>query len=460
MSRIRNLWSPAVLTESGWLGNVRIDVDDAGSISALVPDTASADLPHGSECLRGALLPGIPNLHSHAHQRAMAGLGERATGDGDSFWTWRTTMYRMLSRIEPDQLHAIARLLYMEMLEAGYTHVAEFQYLHHDRAGQPYANRAEMTLQCARAADEVGIGFTAMPVLYRYGGFGAAPAGGEQKRFLNDADGFLSIVSSLAESLVPGQLLGVAPHSLRAVDRSLLQSVLDAAPADCPVHIHIAEQVREVDDCAAWSGLRPVAWLYAHFAPDARWCLVHATHVDGSEVRAVAESGAVVGLCPTTEANLGDGLFPAGEFLVRGGTIGIGSDSQISVSPVEELRWLEYGQRLQGLARNCLADAAADGHTGESLLRRAAEGGARACGINGGAIAVGQRADMVEIDTDHPRLHARAGGSLADSWVFSGNEPMVRSVYAGGRRVVEDGRHPRRESIINEFRRTIDQLST
>ena len=454
-----SLWCPLVLTETGWRENVRIDINPQGGIAGLSPDTAVHTLQDDVMRVDGALVPAIPNLHSHAHQRAMAGLAERSGGKKDSFWTWREAMYRMLERLVPEQLYAIARMLYLEMLEAGYTHVAEFQYLHHDPSGNPYSCRAEMTLQCARAASDVGIGFTAVPVLYRYAGFGAEPAGPGQLRFVNDADEFLEIFSAVAASLGSNQIVGMAPHSLRAVDAALLQYVLGAVPAGIPIHLHIAEQIREVDDCVAWSGMRPVEWLFRHFEPNEHWCLIHATHVTPEEVVQLARSGAVVGLCPTTEGNLGDGVFPAVDYLARGGRFGIGSDSHISISPVEELRWLEYGQRLVRQERNCLAPPdGAGGHTGEALLIAAASGGTRACGYSGGSIASGMRADLISLDTGHPRLYGRTGGELSDSWVFSGNDCAIKQVFVAGKPVLQEGRHPDRETVINQFRKTIDQL--
>ena len=350
-------------------------------------------------------------------------------------------------------------MLYLEMLEAGFTHVAEFQYLHHDPSGNPYACRGEMTLQCARAAADTGIGFTALPVLYRYGGFGGQPAGPGQRRFVNDVDGFLEIHAAVEAALEPQQVTGIAPHSLRAVDQKILQTVLKQLPENCPVHIHIAEQIKEVEECVAWSGMRPVTWLYQHFDPDIHWCLIHATHVTAEEVTLLAESAATVGLCPTTEANLGDGIFPAVDYLAASGRFGIGSDSHISISPLEELRWLEYGQRLTRRERNCLGDdETCSGHVGENLLVRSARDGAAVCGYRGGSISCGMRADLIQIDTRHPRLHGRRGGELVDSWVFSGNDSAIRRVFVAGQPVVQDGKHPGREVIVRQFQQAIDQI--
>jgi formimidoylglutamate deiminase len=411
--------------------------------------------------LKGPVIPGIPNLHSHAHQRAMAGLAERASQNGDSFWTWRETMYHYVNRINPDQLEAIARQLYVEMLKAGYTSVAEFQYLHHDPSGAHYENPAHMTLQCLHAACETGIGFTALPVLYQHGGFGSKPAGDGQRRFINDVATFLEIVERLFEAAGsnPNLAVGVAPHSLRAVNTESLVALLDACGGRvAAVHIHIAEQRREVEECLAWSGQRPVEWLLNHVDVDAHWCLVHATHMKPEETRALAVSGAVAGLCPTTEASLGDGLFDARGYLAAHGCWGIGSDSQISVSPVEELRWLEYGIRLNDGIRNALATTATP-NTGQAILEAALKGGARACGRPTGAIARGRRADFVVLDGEHPRLYTRRHASLVDSWIFSGNDNLVRDVFVGGTQVIADGRHRLEEGIARDYRRALDQLN-
>jgi len=446
---------PSALTADGWLDDVAVTVDRYGWITHV-----EAGAPRSGEILSGPVVPGIPNLHSHAHQRAMAGLAERRGESGDSFWTWREAMYHYVERLAPEDLHAIARQLYVEMLKAGYTAVAEFQYLHHDPAGRPYGERAQMTLACLDAARTVGIGFTALPVLYRYGGFGGREAESGQRRFVNDADGYARIVERVLEATSgdADAAVGIAPHSLRAVDGPLLDAVIDAlgTRAAC-VHIHIAEQRREVEDCLAFSGRRPVEWLLDNADVGPRWCLVHATHMNPDEIRTLATTGAVAGLCPTTEANLGDGFFEATPYLEAGGRFGIGSDSQISVSPVEELRWLEYGLRLRSGTRNALADAMTP-HTGQNLLAAALDGGARACGRPVGAIAPGRRADLLVLDADHPRLYGRRTEALADSWIFSGNDNLVRDVFVGGRHVVRDGRHPDEDAVARDYRRTLDRL--
>ena len=449
------IWAASALLATGWADSVEISITEDGSIEAVAPD---------SDYISGAraevLIPAVPNVHSHAHQRAMAGLGERAGDNQDSFWTWRKVMYHYLERIQPDHLHHIAAQLYLEMLKAGYSCVGEFQYLHHDIAGKAYANRAEMSLQCLQAARNVGIGFTALPVLYRYGGFGSAPPLDGQKRFINQADDFVAIVESLQQATVgdANTSVGIAPHSLRAIDRELLSEVIGSLDRLASIHIHIAEQTKEVDDCLAWSGQRPVAWLFDNFEVNSDWCLIHATHMDAAETRSMAGSGCIAGLCPTTEANLGDGFFNARDYLAQQGRWAIGSDSHISIDPVEELRWLEYGMRLQTRRRNVLASATT-ANTGRNLLGAALAGGARACGRAVGSIAPGYRADLLVLDCDHPRLYGRRRDDLIDSWIFSGNENLVRDVYIGGKKLIADGHHANEDMIARNYRVTLDQLA-
>ncbi len=441
------------LLSDGWASNVRVSIDESGTISSIETEIGGAD--------QGCLLPGMANLHSHAHQRAMAGLAERAGSSNDSFWTWRKIMYQFLQTIQPEQLHAIACQLYLEMLKSGYTRVGEFQYLHHQPNGQPYENPAEMSLQTLQAAKETGLGITNLPVHYQYGGFGEQTLGQQQRRFANDPELFLKIVESIDQSSNGDRnvVTGIAAHSLRAVGKKGLSTILSGLHESgrLPVHIHIAEQTKEVDDCIAWSGLRPVDYLLKHFEVDSHWCLIHATHMTEIETRAVAESGAVVGICPTTEGNLGDGFFNAVEYLKAKGQFGIGSDSQISVSPSEELRWLEYGQRLVHQSRNLLAGGF-QRSTGRTLFNQAAAGGAQACGHNSGAIAVGKRADFVVLDTDHPLLCERNGDELLDSWIFSGNSNTVRDVYVGGKHLIQDGQHAQQNEIAKRFKLTLKAL--
>lgn len=468
---MNTLFFANALLPSGWARNVRLDVDPAGNFAAISADSR----PDGAARVEGVAIPGMPNLHSHAFQRAMAGLTE-TTGaapakDGnqaeDSFWTWREVMYRFVGKLQPDDLRAIATQLYAEMLCSGYTAVAEFHYLHHDVDGRPYADPAEMSRAVAEAARAAGIGQTLLPVLYASGGFGGKPAGEGQRRFLHRVDDYLRLVATLERAYRddPQIRVGIAPHSLRAVQPETLREAvvgLDAIDQDAPIHIHIAEQTKEVEDCLAWSAQRPVDWLLQHAPVGPRWCLVHATHMTGQETAALAASGAVAGLCPTTEANLGDGLFPLVAYLAANGRYGIGSDSHISVSPVEELRWLEYGQRLVTRRRNVAAQGWATGPgtaTGAGLHQRALLGGAQACARPIGALGQGRRADLVVLDADHPLLVGREGEQMIDSYVFSGNAQTVRHVMVGGEWVVRDGRHRDGERIAEAYRQTVRRLS-
>ncbi|MCD9031394.1 formimidoylglutamate deiminase [Luteimonas sp. Y-2-2-4F] len=397
----------------------------------------------------GWRVPGIANLHSHAFQRAMAGLAERRTDPADSFWTWRETMYRFAERMTPDALHAVAAQVYAEMLEAGYTRVCEFHYVHHRPDGNPYDDPAEMSLALVAAARETGIRLTLLPVLYMTGGFDGRPLSARQRRFGHEVDAYLRLFEALRAREDEGLRVGVALHSLRAVPEAALREVLAALPARTPVHIHIAEQVGEVQDCLALRDARPVEWLLANAPVDAHWTLVHATHLDAAEVAGIARSGAVVALCPTTEANLGDGLFPLRAFLDAGGRWGVGSDSQISVSPVEELRWLEYGQRLVTRHRNIAVGASES--VGETLLAGVADSAASATGFADGD-------DWLLLDAAAPILAGATAQDLADRWIFSGNRPLLREVHVAGRRVVAEGRHLLAEAIAADYGATLRRL--
>jgi len=458
---MNTLWSVSALLPGGWADSVEITLGEAGNI-----DAVSTTKPYTQGERIDVLIPGIANVHSHAHQRAMAGLGERAGQlagqSADSFWAWRKVMYHYLERIQPQHLFHISAQLYLEMLKAGYTGVGEFQYLHHDIDGRPYDNRAEMSLQCMNAAASVGLGFTALPVLYRYGGFGEAEPLPGQKRFLNDGDDFVRLVESLqtASGKDANTSVGIAPHSLRAVSQPLLAEVISSCGLEnlAAIHIHIAEQIKEVDDCLTWSQQRPVEWLFNHFEVNQDWCLVHATHMSVAETTMMAKSGAVAGLCPTTEANLGDGLFNAIDYFNADGRWAIGSDSHISIDPVEELRWLEYGHRLSTRNRNLLVSAQ-NPNTGRNLLEGVLHGGARACGRKIGRIETGYRADFIALDTQHPRLYGRTQDDLIDSWIFSGNSNLVESVYVGGKKIIDQGHHADEESIARNYRQTLDELA-
>ena len=455
------LFAAEALLPEGWASDVLFEIDAEGGLSAATPGAAPGEAPRAA----GPVVPGMPNLHSHAFQRAMAGLTERAGPEKDSFWTWRELMYDFVGKLTPEQLETIAAQLYVEMLKAGYTAVGEFHYLHHDPEGRPYTDPAEMSKRVLAAARASGIGITHLPVLYGYGDFGGAPASEGQRRFLHAPEAFLRLLEALtgAQRNDRQVRLGIAPHSLRAVTPESLAAVLEglaALDASAPVHMHIAEQQKEVRDCIEWCGERPVEWLLQRALPDARWCLVHATHVTEEEAARLAGSGAVAGLCPTTEANLGDGVFPAPAFLAAGGAFGIGSDSHISIGPIEELRWLEYGQRLTLRRRNVLSGGAEAPSVGANLYRRALAGGAQALGRPIGRLAPGCRADLAVLDADTPTLAGKTGDALLDALVFAGNLNPVRDVMVGGHWVVREGRHAQEDRVFAAYRRVLAALTS
>ena len=398
---------------------------------------------------RGWALPGIANLHSHAFQRAMAGLAERQTDPNDSFWTWRETMYAMAARFDPELLQAVASQLYVEMLEAGYTTVCEFHYLHHAPDGRPYAQADAMSQALLRAARDTGIRITLLPVLYMTGGFDGRPLSARQQRFGHSVDAYLRLLDTLRASEGDTVRIGCALHSLRAVPSDAMHEVLTALPAASRIHIHIAEQLPEVEECMALRGARPVQWLLDSVPVDARWTLVHATHLDEEEVRDIAGSGAAVAICTSTEGNLGDGLFPLRDYLDAGGRWGIGSDSNSSVDPVEELRWLEYGQRLRAQRRN-IASSMRVPSVGATLLD-----GVRASAADSTGFA---DEDRIVLDADAPILAGATDGDVVDRWLFSGNRPLVRDVEVAGVRVVEDGRHRDRETVAARYREAMRKL--
>lgn len=444
----------AVLLGGEVVEGVRIDIAADGSIAALYRNAVSAP---ETERLAGLVVPGIPNLHSHSFQRAMAGLAERAGPEGDNFWRWREVMYRFLATLDPDDIQAIAAQCFAEGLLHGYTSVAEFHYLHTAPDGTRYADPAELSLRVAAGAEAAGIGLTLLPVLYRHGGFGGRAPSAGQRRFLLDPDAYARLCTDMARLVA----IGIAPHSLRAVapdDLAFAVALADTLGPVTPLHIHAAEQEREVADCLAWSGARPVAWLLDHAPVGPRWCIVHATHIDAQERARLAASGAVAGLCQTTEANLGDGIFPLRDWLADGGRFGIGTDSNVSASPIEELRWLEYVRRLESRARN-VSETRQGASVATSLLARAASGGAQALGRAAGEIAVGRRADLVVLDPEHPSLVGRRGLALLDAWVFSGNATPVRHVMVGGAWVVRDGAHLRGREIAAGFARSMRRLA-
>jgi formimidoylglutamate deiminase len=447
------LFARNALLPTGWTRDVVVDVGPGGTIRSV---DVAFERPTDAEPLQGALIPGMPNAHSHAFQRAMAGLTERGGPAADNFWTWRAQMYRFLDRIGPDDEEAIATQLYLEMLKAGYTAVAEFHYLHRDPAGRSYANPAEMALRIQAAADASGIALTLLPVFYAHSDFGGAPPLRGQKRFVHDTSSFLALFDSLA---LDGLKLGVAPHSLRAVAPEELAQILTFTrqrDPDAPVHIHAAEQTKEVDDCVAWSGARPVEWLLEHADVDKRWCIVHATHVTDDEAARLAATGAVVALCPSTESDLGDGVFPARAYLAAGGRIAIGGDSHVGVDPFVELRLIEGAQRLTLRRRNVLAREGES--TGLALYQAALGGGAQAVAQPVGAIAAGRRADLVELDEDDPALAEQRASHLLDAAIFGPARHVVRDVMVAGRWVIGEGHHADEEAILTRYRQTLKRL--
>ncbi|MFC0403340.1 formimidoylglutamate deiminase [Paraburkholderia rhizosphaerae] len=456
----RTLFAGHAWLPDGWRRNVLLQWDEAGTLTAVIPDAhANAGIARAA----GPLLPGMPNLHSHAFQRAMAGLTEYRANATDTFWSWRDLMYRFAARITPEGLAAIARWLYIEMLKAGYTSVCEFHYIHHAPDGSRYAHGAEMAQRVVDAASASGIGITMLPVLYQYSGFNDAAPRDDQRRFIDTPDGLLRNLDDLRRARPEhgARRYGVAPHSLRAVSPASLHALLDGLDAllpDAPVHIHIAEQTAEVDACIDTQGARPVQWLLDQFDVNARWCLVHATHIEARETVALATSGAVAGLCPTTEANLGDGLFPAQAYLDAQGRFGVGSDSHIAVDWRAELRLLEYGQRLVRRQRNVLAAADAT-HVADRLFAAALAGGARATGRATGALAAGMRADWLVLDAAHPAVAELPCDAWLSGAVFCehGDSP-VRDVYAGGDKVVEDRRHRDEEPAYAQYRAALAEL--
>ncbi|MDR3415630.1 MAG: formimidoylglutamate deiminase [Nevskia sp.] len=451
-------FAESALLPSGWARDVLFEVAEDGTIAAATP----AAQPAAAERLRGPVIPGMPQLHSHAFQRAMTGLTEKGGPQGDSFWSWRKLMYSFLEDLTPDDVEVIATQLYVEMLRAGYTAVAEFHYLHHDTQGRPYANRAETGDRIVAAAQTAGIALSLLPVFYAHGNFGGAAPMPGQRRFINSLDGYGRILESLAARVHgnPLQRIGAAPHSLRAVMPEELKAVLAAMnriDPRAPIHIHAAEQQREVEDCVSWSGMRPVAWLLDHAQIDERWCIVHATHMDAVETVSLARSGAVAGLCPTTEGDLGDGFFNAASYLRAGGRMGVGGDSHAAVDPFLELRLFEYGQRLKLERRNVLAFAIGDS-LGGHLYRLACSGGAQALGQNIGQLAPGSRADWVVLNGDDPALAEQQGDGLLDAAIFGPARAPVRDVMVGGRWQVRDGVHAQGEASLQRYRAVIRRL--
>lgn len=451
---MQTIFAKRACTPDGWVHDLRL-THDMGQITALQMDTTAQP----GDMLVETLLPSLGNLHSHSFQRAMAGMTEVRAAGKDSFWTWRKLMYQFVEHVTPEQYQAIAALVFMEMQEAGYASVGEFHYVHHQPGGTRYSSISELSQRVFAAASETGIGLTHLPVLYSYGGAGEAELGGGQKRFGNTVDEYSNLVTEarqLTTSFLPADTrVGIAPHSLRATCPNDLKEVL-ALQLGNPAHIHIAEQPKEVADVEDWLGARPVEWLLQNAPVDDTWCLIHATHMTNAETQDMAQSGAVAGLCPITEANLGDGPFNGVEYLAHGGSFGIGSDSNVRISLPEELRMLEYSQRLRDLSRNVIIPG--EGSVGETLYLGAAVGGAQALGRKAGQIEVGALADLVAIDSTTPSLCALRDDQILDGLCFAAGDNLVTDLWSAGRHQVQSGRHVSREAIVTKYRQAIHSL--
>lgn len=459
MPQSTSLWFESALVGATWGDRVRLSISD-GRIARVDCDVA----PGPGDTRHGIAIPGVTNLHSHAFQRGMAGLAEVRGPSHDSFWTWREIMYRFLSLMTPDDVEAVAALAYMEMLETGFTRVAEFHYLHHQPSGAPYANPAEMAERIAAAGAGTGISVALLPCFYAHGGIGGDPPVAGQRRFITSLDQFASLVerSAAIGNTAAFRVAGLSPHSLRAVTEAEIRAVIEMAGRGV-IHMHVSEQPKEVDDCLAWSGRRPVEWLLETFELGPQWCLIHATHTTEAELARAAARSVIMGLCPITEANLGDGIFKTAHWLSLGpkggGAFGVGTDSNVLIGVADELRQLEYAQRLVTGQRNAIASV--DGQSSGALLFQAAlDGGARAVGLPAAdcRLTVGSIADIVELDSEHVALAGRAGDALIDGWIFGANRSAIRTVWSRGERVVADGRHIDRDAISERYRAVIRRV--
>ncbi|HSI42075.1 MAG TPA: formimidoylglutamate deiminase [Xanthobacteraceae bacterium] len=453
-STLTAVFAERALLPDGWAERVRLDIDAAGRIASV----QAGGSPQGAQIAAGPVVPAMPNLHSHAFQRAMAGLAEISGAGEDSFWTWREEMYRTVGLLSPEDVEAIAAKLYVELLKGGYGAVAEFHYLHHAPGGTAYADPAELSRRILKAASDTGIGLTLLPVFYAHGNFGGVPAAPGQRRFLHEVDAFADLLERLGPHCTAAKArLGVAIHSLRAATEGEMRAVLSAAPAAGPIHIHAAEQMKEVEDSLAFSGRRPVDWLLDEMEVDARWCLIHATHMTEGETQRLARSGAVAGLCPATEANLGDGIFPAVAYRGAGGCFGIGTDSHVATGVAEEVRLLEYGQRLRDRRRNRLADGP-HRSVGRDVFAAALAGGAQALGQPLGTLAPGATASLVVLDGSDPFVAAARGDAVIDRWLFALGDRAVRDVMVAGAWVIRQGRHALEEAIDAAFLAVLERL--
>ena len=454
---MKTIFAGQALLPTGLTENVRLRLDDNGKIKAVETGVT----PEGEE-ISGKdrmICPAPANLHSHAFQRAMAGMTEVRQKGKDSFWTWRDLMYRFLGQLRPEQVEAIAALVYMEMLEAGYASVGEFHYLHHQPDGTPYNNLAEMSSRIFAAASQTGIGLTHLPVLYSYGGAGEHPLSGGQLRFGNDLERHLQLIEQASETLttiLPDDCqIGIAPHSLRATNPAQLREIA-ATFAGKPVHIHISEQMKEVEAVQEWLGARPIEWLLSNVDVQNNWCFVHATHMTTEESVSMAKAGAVAGLCPITEANLGDGIFNGPTFIEAGGVYGVGSDSNLRISLSEELRVLEYSQRLRDQSRNVML--CGEGSVGTAMYQASARGGAQALGRKTGELKEGYLADVIAIDTTRVEFAGLRPDQYLDYWIFAGDDRVVTDVWSAGRHMVKGGHHIHRAAITAKYREQLAVL--
>ncbi|WP_105386432.1 formimidoylglutamate deiminase [Neorhizobium alkalisoli] len=456
MAASQTLLCRQILLPEGWASDVVLTISGEGRIAAI---DSNAEVKSSLVEAAGPVVPALANLHSHAFQRAMAGLAELAGSTDDSFWTWRDAMYRLVGRMSPDDIEAVATKLYSELLKGGFGRVVEFHYFHHALGGRHYASVGETSQRILRAAQAAGIGLTHLPVFYAHAGFGGTEPGEGQRPFIHDVDQFLALLQALKPDCeAAGATLGLAIHSLRAATPDEMRAILAAEETGGPIHIHVAEQEREVEDCLAWSGRRPVEFLLDEMPVDDRWCAIHATHMTADETRRLARSGAVAGLCPATEANLGDGIFPATDFAGFGGRFGIGTDSHVATTVAEELRLLEYGQRLRDRRRNRIASGSG-ASIGRTLFEAALAGGGQAAGMRSSGIRVGARADLVVLDGNNPFIGAASGDQILGRWLFALGAEVVRDVMAAGQWVVREGRHTNEEAIDNAFREVLLKLA-
>ena len=451
-----NIFVGLALTPEGWCKNVRVTVDEVGRISAVEAGVEAN--PDDQNLPKRILLPALSNLHSHSFQRAMSGLTEKRLEKQDSFWSWRELMYSFLEHLNPEQIEAIAALVFMEMLECGYASVGEFHYVHHQYGGKQYENIAETSCRVINAAQKAGIGLTHLPVFYMQSGLNGNSLAEGQLRFGNERSGFLQLLENSQTALKNAPedyLLGIAPHSLRAVSPESLKEIVETRTSG-PVHIHIAEQLKEVEEVLENYGARPVEWLLQNESVDSRWCLIHATHMIPEETQNVAKSGAVVGLCPITEANLGDGIFDGRGLLSSGGKYGIGSDSNVFIALTEELRLLEYSQRYVSKERNVLTSK--NGSVGRSLYNDALTGGAQALGRKSGSLIPGNWADLVSLDIEALSLWDCSDDEILDRWIFTSDDSLVREVWSAGRQMVVHGQHIHHKEIEQRYRTVIQEI--